>query len=473
MDQEDDGDEDRCPRCVEQRHDGAAADVGAHRPQVAKPLRRHASAHLQGVVHRPGQYRPAEFPVEPASHAGHDPSAQGIQQAEHHQRHRHHDGEHEQRVDVAGREHAIVELHHVDRDGEHQHVDARAEQRDRDPCATACGHDPLELVRAFDDHESRHLSLSSPTSPNTRPLRGRNLAIPADRGPAANLPCAASVSERYRGCTSIIKDWHGTMDARTVPNTLPTHRNPQAAAPRPEFGPWYLSTSGRRRSAPNARHIQSAPATTCRTRMRILILHNDFPAQFGLLCQYLVSQGHDVTYGSHAQEKPKVPLRMVRYQPHRNAGKRQHPYLVVSETAVLNGQALARVGWKLKAEGYSPDVILAHSYWGPGLFVRDVWPDTKYVGYFEWYYRPDGPNAGFLWEMTRNDRLRSRMSNAPILIDVCACHWGIVPTEFQASQFPGLLRRKLTVQHDGVDTVYYAPVRGRRLKLPGSGPLAR
>ena len=52
------------------------------------------------------------------------------------------------------------------------------------------------------------------------------------------------------------------------------------------------------------------------------------------------------------------------------------------------------------------------------------------------------------------------------MLDLAACNWGLVPTHYQASQFPQLLRRKLTVQHDGVDTEYLSPEPGRRLKLP-------
>ena len=157
---------------------------------------------------------------------------------------------------------------------------------------------------------------------------------------------------------------------------------------------------------------------------------------------------------------------MVRYRPHRKVRKEQHPYLAFVEDAVLNGQALARIAWKMKAEGYSPDLVVAHTGWGPGLYVRDVWPDAKYVGYFEWYYQPRGSDIGFLHEVTRDDQHRIRTRNAAILLDVAACNWGIVPTAFQASQFPELLRRKLTVQHDGVDTGYFTPKPDRRLKLP-------
>ena len=202
--------------------------------------------------------------------------------------------------------------------------------------------------------------------------------------------------------------------------------------------------------------------------MRLLFLHNNFPAQFGAIARYMSNRGHDVTFGTRWEGTPPDWLRMVRYRPHREIGKQQHPYLAFVESAVLNGQALARTGWKMKEAGYSPDLVVAHSGWGPGLYVGDIWPDAKYVGYFEWYYHSRGRDVGFLSsDVTRDDQHRIRSRNAAILLDLAACNWGIVPTGYQASQFPELLRRKLTVQHDGVDTGYFAPAPGRRLKLPG------
>ena len=199
--------------------------------------------------------------------------------------------------------------------------------------------------------------------------------------------------------------------------------------------------------------------------MRVMFLHNNFPAQFGALARYLSQRNHEVIFGTRWKGTPPDWLRMVRYEPHRRVGRKQHPYLAFVESAVLNGQALARVGWKMKDEGYSPDLIVAHSGWGPGLYVRDIWPDAKYLGYFEWYYRTKGSDVGFLAPATRDDEHRIRTRNAVILLELAACHWGLVPTTYQASQFPELARRKLTVQHDGVDTDYFAPRSGRRLKL--------
>ena len=200
--------------------------------------------------------------------------------------------------------------------------------------------------------------------------------------------------------------------------------------------------------------------------MRVMFLHNNFPAQFGTLARYLSRRDHEVTFGTRWKGTPPDWLRMVRYEPRRGVGRTQHPYLALVESAVLNGQAFARVGWKMKDEGYSPDLIVAHSGWGPGLYVRDIWPDAKYLGYFEWYYRTKGSDVGFLAPATRDGEHRIRTRNAVILLDLAACHYGLVPTTYQASQFPELARRKLTVQHDGVDTAYFAPRPGRRLKLP-------
>ena len=215
------------------------------------------------------------------------------------------------------------------------------------------------------------------------------------------------------------------------------------------------------------RHFRVTIRTQDSEPMRLLFLHNNFPAQFGALTRYMANRGHDVTFGTRWQGTPPPWLRMVRFQPHREVAKQQHPYLAFVESAVLNGQALARIGWKMKAEGYSPDLVVAHSGWGPGLYVRDIWPDAKYVGYFEWYYQPKGADTGFLGEPTRDDEHRIRTRNAAILLDLAACNWGIVPTGYQASQFPDLMRRKMSVQHDGVDTGYFAPAaERRRLKLP-------
>lgn len=203
--------------------------------------------------------------------------------------------------------------------------------------------------------------------------------------------------------------------------------------------------------------------------MRILFLHDNFPAQFGPLAEYLAARGWDVWFGTQRGRAVKG-MNVFNYTPHREATKGVHQYAATFEKAVINGQAAARSFHQLKkSKGLSPDIIMAHSGWGPGMFAKDVWPDAKYVGYFEWFYQPNGPDVVFLnqKEQDADDQLRARGRNAPILIDLAACDVGICPTRWQKSQFPAIFDRHLTVMHDGIDTASCAPAPGKKLSLPG------
>lgn len=202
--------------------------------------------------------------------------------------------------------------------------------------------------------------------------------------------------------------------------------------------------------------------------MRILFLHDNFPAQFGAFGQYLAQGGWDVLYGTQREAPPLKGIKTFRYKPHREVSEKIHPYTANLEKAVLAGQAVARASVDLRDQGYAPDLVMAHSGWGPGMFVKDVWPDAAYVGYFEWYYNKFAPDVAFLNDGDRplDDDLRGRMRNAAILTDLAACEVGICPTRFQKLQFPACFDGKLTVMHDGVDTERYAPEDGAKLVLP-------
>lgn len=202
--------------------------------------------------------------------------------------------------------------------------------------------------------------------------------------------------------------------------------------------------------------------------MQILFLHDNFPAQFGVFGKYLAQRGWDVWFGTQRKNSSLSGLKVFNYAPHREVTEKIHPYVGGFEKAVLNGQGFARTALKVKEKGLSPDIVMAHSGWGPGLYVKDIWPHAKYVGYFEWYYTSDAPDITFLNESDRNldDDLRSRTRNAAIHMDLTSCDAGLVPTAFQKSQFPSCYDDKLTVMHDGIDTQMYKPAENAKLQLP-------
>src|SRR5690606_26867244 len=130
----------------------------------------------------------------------------------------------------------------------------------------------------------------------------------------------------------------------------------------------------------------------------------------------------------------------VGYKLHREPAATTHPALRYTEKTVINGQAAARSLLTLKDRGFTPDIVLSHSGWGPSLFLKDVWPDTKHLSYFEWYYRAEGGDVGFLERepLDINERVTTRMKSTAFLHDLASMDWGQCPTAFQLSQFPAI-----------------------------------
>jgi glycosyltransferase involved in cell wall biosynthesis len=169
-------------------------------------------------------------------------------------------------------------------------------------------------------------------------------------------------------------------------------------------------------------------------------------------------------------EKGELPgVRRITYKPHREPRAETHIYTRRIESAILNAQAVYRVCMSLKKRGFVPDVVYGHSGWGPTLFTRDAFPETKLISYFEWFYHAFGSDVDFLNKdgVTDDDILQIRVKNIPVLMDLELCHRGVVPTRWQRDQFPDLFHPKLRVIHDGVDTDYFVPVEGAKPEIPG------
>ncbi len=192
--------------------------------------------------------------------------------------------------------------------------------------------------------------------------------------------------------------------------------------------------------------------------MRILLIHQNFPGQFRHVAQawttrpgwQVVAIGRDTCPGL-----PALPeLQLLRYKPHRDGAKTQHPYLRKMEDAVLHGQAVARVLQKLKQQGFTPDAILAHPGWGETLYAKDVFPQARLIHLCEWYYNPHGADVNFDPEFpsTVDDQLRIRTWNALHLLNLEHCDAAISPTQWQRAQHPAIYQPKIHVAHEGVDT---------------------
>ena len=202
--------------------------------------------------------------------------------------------------------------------------------------------------------------------------------------------------------------------------------------------------------------------------MNVLILHNNFPAQFGHIATALAADpANTVVFGTGAQSGSLPGVQKLLFEARQSVTAQTHYYARSFDRAVRNGEALANACKQLKESGFEPDVVYGHSGWGPTLYVKDVWPKTKLVGYFEWFYQSEGADVGFLPGNVITDQLRQRVRslNGPILMDLTFSDWAITPTEWQHSHFPPPFYAGMQVLHDGVDTDFFSPDPESRLIL--------
>jgi glycosyltransferase involved in cell wall biosynthesis len=203
--------------------------------------------------------------------------------------------------------------------------------------------------------------------------------------------------------------------------------------------------------------------------MKILFLHPNFPAQFRHLAATLgQNPQNQVVYATNRREGQIAGVNKVIYEKSRTARPETHHYVRTLENAVLEGQAVYRLAQKLKDENFYPDIVYGHSGWGPTLFMKDVFPKSKLLCYFEWFYNAHGSDADFdpSDPINADDEARIRTKNAPILLDLSSCDRGLSPTNWQRQQFPKEFQPKIKVHHDGIDINYFKPVQNAKLVLP-------
>ena len=203
--------------------------------------------------------------------------------------------------------------------------------------------------------------------------------------------------------------------------------------------------------------------------MQILLVHRTFPAQFRCLTAALgQDMSHQVCFLTTQEEQETPGVRKMLYQVNGKAAAEVHGYVRSTENAFYYGTAAYEAAWKLKKQGWTPDVILGHSGWGPLLFLKEIFPKTPLIGYFEWFYRAHGSTHGFHPEqpVTPDIEAEVRTKNVPILQDLCATDAGVSPMHWQKKQFPAEFHSKIRVLYDGVDTAFFQPRPEAKLVLP-------
>lgn len=213
--------------------------------------------------------------------------------------------------------------------------------------------------------------------------------------------------------------------------------------------------------------------------MRILFIHQNFPGQFKALAPALAADPANQVVALTMQANPPsswLGVRLQGYRATRGTTPDVHPWVSDFETKTIRGEAAFRAAMALRADGFEPDVIIAHPGWGESLFLKSVWPQAKLGIYSEFHYQAEGADTGFDPEFPSNDLAqlcRLQLKNVNNLLHFEVADAGLAPTHFQAGTFPSRFRDKITVVHEGIDTRVLAPNAGVTLTLNGGLRLSR
>ncbi len=214
--------------------------------------------------------------------------------------------------------------------------------------------------------------------------------------------------------------------------------------------------------------------------MKLLLVHQNFPGQYKHLAArfgadpkvQVIAIGEQKNLAS----RPEVTgVKRISYTVAREVGKEVHPYLRNIEAGVLRGQAVARIAMQLRNQGFVPDLICVHPAWGEALYLRDIYPDSRILAFFEFYYRALGADMGFDPEFpsTLDDHLRIRTWNMVQQSSLFSTDRGITPTRWQASVYPKEFQARLDIIHDGIDTQTLRPDPAARFALADGRILTR
>lgn len=203
--------------------------------------------------------------------------------------------------------------------------------------------------------------------------------------------------------------------------------------------------------------------------MIYLFIHQNFPGQYRHLVRHLVDEGgNDVYFLTQPNENRMGGVKKITYAKDRRGRINCHPYSLELDRCVYAGERVAEECRKLRDQGIRPDIVVGHSGWGETLFVKDVFPDVPVLANFEFYYHGNGVDVGFDPEFATifNNPSHLRVRNGVNLLSFEAADWGHSATRWQRDLYPGYMRQRISVIHEGVDTDVACPNPKASIELP-------
>ena len=114
----------------------------------------------------------------------------------------------------------------------------------------------------------------------------------------------------------------------------------------------------------------------------------------------------------------------------------------------------------MKRAGYSPDIVISHSGFGCGLYVKEIWPNVQLISYMEWWFNPQSPFFDYdpnnkNLAVSQSSIRKSWKRNQSLALELSVSDAIVSPTQWQKNQLPELLKSACEVIFDGIDLNIY------------------
>lgn len=192
--------------------------------------------------------------------------------------------------------------------------------------------------------------------------------------------------------------------------------------------------------------------------MNILFLHPNFPGQFRNISRAFGDNGYDTRfmcqthYGRTLRNVQRITLKNS--AGHDALEKLKLP--IIQRSLKVGSQY--RNGFKiLNKEGWKPDLVISHSGFGCGLYVKELWPETRLISYLEWWFDPNSEFFSYDEENT-NLGLNSKsaqkcwLRNQQVALELAVADEIVSPTMWQRNQLPLIFKKRCHIIFDGVNT---------------------
>ena len=203
----------------------------------------------------------------------------------------------------------------------------------------------------------------------------------------------------------------------------------------------------------------------------ILFIHPNFPGQFKHIIPALQNRDDfNIAYICRERNiKHGEGINIQQYQFDKRSHKGTHRYLQYTHEAIREAREVCICANKLISQGFIPDIVVGHTAWGGLLFIKDLFPNAKVIGYCELYFSENFDQSSNDDEKASNDsKAFLRCRNLHTLMQMESMDVGISPTNYQLQSHPAIFHQKMHAIHEGVDTELCRPDPDANFPVPNT-----